>query len=137
MNETAIALLGYIGWFMAMLVSLGGYRTFLTISGQKKASSFIATGEGVSAFSVRLCRAHANAYEYFPIAGGLFLYALLSDQTAITDGLALVFLAARVLQSSVHILSTSERAVKIRFFFFLAQTLIALFWLVEFVKQAI
>jgi hypothetical protein len=39
----------------------------------------------------------------------------------LTDGLAMWFLAARIAQSVVHLLSTSTAAVNARFAFYLAQ----------------
>ncbi len=132
MSHTAIALLGYIGWTTFILLVLGTYRTALTLSGKKAANSFSPAGDDVSPFSGRLCRAHANCYEYFPIVGGLLLYALATNQSDVTNGLALIMLAARVVQSLIHIVSISVMAVKVRFFFFLVQTGIAIFWMYEF-----
>jgi len=132
MSYTVIALLGYIGWTTFILLVLGIYRTALTLSGKKAANSFAPSGDDVSPFSGRLCRAHANCYEYFPIAGGLLLYALATDQSAVTNGLALIMIGARILQSITHLLSTSVMAVQVRFFFFLVQIGIAVFWLYEF-----
>jgi hypothetical protein len=133
MNDTAIALLGYVGWFFILIVTLGILRTMVTLSGKKAANSFSTSGEDVSPFSARLCRAHANAYEFFPIAGGLLLFALATNQTGITNGLALIFVGARVLQSAVHLASTSVMMVQVRFFFFLVQLGIAGYWLFGFI----
>jgi len=132
MNETAIALLGYVGWTFVLILALGTLRTLVTLSGKKAANSFSTTGEDVSPFSARLCRAHANCYEFFPIAGGLLLFALATGTTAVTNGLALAFLGARVLQSVAHLTSTSVLMVQVRFFFFLVQLGIAGFWLFGF-----
>jgi hypothetical protein len=42
----------------------------------------------------------------------------------LTDGLALWFLAARIGQSAVHLLSTSPAAVNARFAFYLVQWMV-------------
>ena len=70
MAPTITALLVYILWMLLLLGMLAGLRTTLSLSGQKKANSFNPDGSDVSEFSNRLCRAHANCYESFPIFGG-------------------------------------------------------------------
>ena len=132
MNDTHIALLGYIGLFLIILLILAGLRTMLTLNGTKKANSFAPTGEDAGEFSRRLVRTHANMYEFFPVFGGVLLFALATDQTAVTNGLALIFLGARVLQTLTHLISTSIMAVQVRFFFFLVQFFIAGFWVLKF-----
>jgi uncharacterized MAPEG superfamily protein len=116
-----------------MLVLLGilaGLRSFLTLSGARAANSFSPTGSDVSPFSERLCRAHANCYEFFPIFGGIILAAILTGNENVTNSLAPWALLARVIQSGVHLVSTSAPAVLIRFGFFGAQFGIAVYWVV-------
>lgn len=131
-SSTHIALLGYIGLFLILLLILAGLRTTLTLNGTKKANDFAPTGEDVGDFSRRLVRAHANMYEFFPVYGGVLLYALATGQTAVTSGLAMIFLGARVAQTIVHVLSTNIIAVQVRFFFFLVQFFIAAYWVLKF-----
>ena len=132
LSTTAHAFLGYLGLLLLLLLILAGLRTAMTLSGKKRANDFAPTGEDAGAFSRRLVRAHANMYEFFPIFGGVLLYALATGQTDITNGLAMVFLGSRVLQTLVHIASTSIIAVQVRFFFFLVQFFIAAYWLLRF-----
>ena len=132
LSHTQIALLGYIGLFLLILLVLAGLRTKVTLSGRIKANAFLTTGEDVSPFSRRLVRAHANMYEYFPVFGGVLLYAIATGQTDVTNGLAMIFLGARVAQALIHILSTSIIAVQVRFFFFLVQFFIAAYWVLKF-----
>jgi len=134
MTETQLSLIYYIAWILVLLSILGGLRTYLTLTGKKAANSFSPTGTDVSEFSGRLCRAHANCYEFFPIAGGLLLVALATNQTAITDPLAVYFVVARVLQSVTHLISTSVIAVFARFGFFLVQVVICAKWVIEFIS---
>ena len=135
-NYTTIALLGYIAIMMIILLVLAIMRTGLTLKGKKAANDFAVTGEDIGPLSQRLVRAHANIYEFFPIYGGLLLLALATGHTEITNGLALVFLGARALQSLSHIWSTSIFAVQVRFFFFLVQFGIAIYWLFKFLMLA-
>jgi hypothetical protein len=129
MTPTATALLGYAAWTLVLLTTLGLWRTSLVMNRKRAANSFAASGEDVEGFARRLTRAHANCYENLPIAGAVLLYAIAADRTAVTDGLAYIFLAARVLQSLTHLASTSNRAVTVRFAFFLVQIGILAYWL--------
>jgi hypothetical protein len=134
MNASVIALLVYVSWMILLLGILGSLRVGLTLAGKRAPNSFCPDGSDVSPFSVRLCRTHANCYESFPIIGGLLLLAIATSSTVITDGLAYYLVGARILQSIVHLISTSNIAVQVRFAFFLAQLGIAVSWVVEFVK---
>jgi hypothetical protein len=69
--------------------------------------------------------------------GGVMLLALATDSAAITNGLALPLLAARLGQSITHLISTSALAVQIRFAFFLAQIGICVYWVVLFASKFI
>ena len=60
------------------------------------------------------------------------LLALATGTTQITDGLALVVLTARIAQGLVHLWSTRNLAVLIRFGLFLIQYAIAVYWLYRF-----
>lgn len=114
-----------------MLLTLGGVRTAAVLAGKRAANSFAASGEDMDAFGKRLTRAHANCYEYLPIAGIVLLYAIATNQTALTDGLAYIFLGARIAQSITHLISTSHMFVLARFFFFIVQTGIMIIWLLK------
>lgn len=76
----------------------------------------------------RLARAHANCIESFPIIGGLLVVALLTDRAGVTDALAPWMLVARLLQSSIHLASTSVLAANLRFLAFAVQIAIAVYW---------
>ncbi|MDA8259716.1 MAG: MAPEG family protein [Betaproteobacteria bacterium] len=78
----------------------------------------------------RLARAHANCLEGLPIFGGLMLVAVVAGQSALTDPLAYVLLAARILQSLIHLASTSATAVTLRFTAFAVQMGIGAWWAV-------
>lgn len=131
MTETDVSLLGYALWTIILVLSLGLLRTGLVVAGKKKANEFKPSGEDLQGIGARLTRAHANCYENLPIAGAVLLYAIATSQTAITDGLALAFLGARVLQSLTHIVSTSRPAVLLRFAFFVVQIVILIIWIVR------
>jgi hypothetical protein len=69
-----------------------------------------------------------TAWRGLPIFGGLMLVAVLSHRSTVTDPLAYVFLAARILQSLIHLTSVSSTAVTLRFTAFAVQMGIAVYW---------
>ena len=60
------------------------------------------------------------------------LLAMATQTTEITNPLALIVLTARIGQSSIHLVSTSNLAVQARFSLFLVQVVISLYWLTAF-----
>lgn len=136
MSPTATALVGYIAVMLALLVTLAILRVGLALAGKRAPNSFAPDGADISPFAIRLCRTHANAYESFPIFGGLMLLAVAADATTITDSLAMYLIGARVLQAATHLVSTSNLAVKVRFAFFLTQVVIAIWWAMQFLQMS-
>jgi len=134
MNPTYFAFVVYVAWMLLLLGLLGSLRVSLSLSGKKPPNSFDPGGADVSPFSNRLCRAHANCYEGFPIFGGLLLLAIATDTTALTNGLAYYLIGARILQSITHLWSTTNLAVQVRFVFFLVQFGIAAYWVMQFIQ---
>jgi uncharacterized MAPEG superfamily protein len=135
MSASAVALLGYIGWTLALLLVMETMRSWLVLSGRRETTDFQPDGRDVSPFAHRLARAHANCYESFPIIGGLLILAIATGQTALTDPLAAWLLAARIAQSSIHLVSIGAPAVRARFMLFVAQLLIAAWWSVALLIQ--
>ncbi|HZR80897.1 MAG TPA: MAPEG family protein [Candidatus Binatia bacterium] len=136
MTTSATALLVYAAWTLALVVAIGVLRSTLTLSGRRAANSFAPTGDDVSPFSARLCRAHANCYESLPAFAAIVLVAIVSGHAAITDPLAPWAVAARIGQSTTHIASTSVPAVMLRFTFFLVQVVIQVWWIVRLFELA-
>ena len=131
MTPSSVALLGFAFWTISLVVLLAVYRVSLVLTGKRSAAGFNPSGEDVEGFGRRLTRAHANCYENLPLAGAVLLYAIATEQTAITDGLALAFLGARFFQSLTHLASTSRFAVTVRFSFYVVQVLILAFWILK------
>ena len=127
---TAMALLGYIALFVALTFALVIPRAVLVLMGRRAANAFTPGGTELSPLAARIARAHANCYENFPLIGGLMLLALVTGQAAVTDALAPWFLAARVAQATVHLISTGVWMVQVRFAFFALQLGIGCVWVV-------
>lgn len=128
MSPTLCALTGFIAWSLILLVLMEAIRSKLVLTREVAATGFTPDNAGLSPFMQRLARAHANCVEGLPIFGGLMLVALVSERTAVTDPLAYVFLAARVLQSLIHLASLSAAAITLRFTAFAVQMVIGVVW---------
>lgn len=128
MNTTLIALTGFIGWTLLLLVLMEAIRSKLVITKAVPANGFQPDNANLSPFMQRLARAHSNALEGLPVFGGLMLIAVVADKSEITDPLALVLLGTRVVQSLIHLVSLSELAVTLRFTAVALQMGIAVCW---------
>ena len=128
MNPSAVALVGYALWTIAIVFIIPSVRVPLIMGGKREANSFRTDGTDVSDFASRLARVHANCVENLPIFGAIILAAMATGNADITDDLALWVLAARIGQSAVHLSSGSNLAVQLRFGFFLPQLLIQISW---------
>ncbi|MGD9584126.1 MAG: MAPEG family protein [Lysobacterales bacterium] len=137
MSASLLALLLYATWTLLLLAGIAALRVAKTLSGARRANQFAPSGEDVSPFSGRLCRAHANCYENLPIVAAIILVAASTGHGAITDPLALWLVAARLAQSLVHLASTRSRMVMLRFAFMLAQVLILICWLAQLLPLAL
>ncbi len=127
---TATALLLFAAWSLLLLAGIALYRSWIWMTAGKALNSFLAAGTDLPGFGLRLTRAHANTYEFLPIAGVVMLYAIATGQTRLTDDLATVLIGARLAQSIVHLVSTSTMAVLVRFTFFFVQVCVVGYWIV-------
>lgn len=128
MNPTLGALTGFVSWTLILLVLMEGIRTKLVVTRAVPANGFTPDNANLSPFMQRLARAHANCLEGLPIFGGLMLISLVAGRPSVTDPLAYVLLAARIIQSLIHLSSTSRAAVSLRFGAFAIQMAIGLYW---------
>lgn len=135
-TQSSAALAGFISWALFLLVLMETIRSKLVLSGKVPANSFSPDNANLSPFMQRLARAHANCIEGLPIFGGLLILAIATNRTAITDSLAYWLLAARIIQSTIHLVSISSIAVTARFTFFVVQMAIAIYWAVKLLGAA-
>lgn len=131
MNPTLGALTGFVGWTLLLLFIMEGRRTQLVLTKAVPANGFVPDNANLSPFMQRLARAHANCLEGIPLFGGLMIICLLAGKPSISDPLAYVLLGARIVQSTIHLASTSQLAVSARFTAFSVQMFIALYWTVR------
>jgi uncharacterized MAPEG superfamily protein len=131
MQPTLLALTGFVSWSLALLVLMEVIRTKLVATKVLPANGFRPDNANLSPFMQRLARAHANCLEGLPVFGGLMVIAVVAGKSAVTDPLAYYFLAARILQSLIHLSSVSPTAVTLRFCAFLVQLAIGVYWAVR------
>jgi uncharacterized MAPEG superfamily protein len=128
MSASLLALIGFISWTLCLLVLMEILRARLVMGGRVAANGFAPDNANLSPFMQRLARAHANCVEGLPVFGGLLLVAIVAGRPQVTDPLAYAFLAARIVQSLIHLASTSPAAVQARFGAFVVQMGIAVYW---------
>ena len=128
MTTSALVLTLFFAWTLLLLVVMEVLRSYLVVTGRVRSNGFAPDNAGLSPFMQRLARAHANCIESLPVFGGLLLVALVTDRTEVTDALAPWLLGARVIQSGIHLASTSVIAVNARFTAFAVQMGIGVYW---------
>jgi uncharacterized MAPEG superfamily protein len=131
MNTTLLAVLGFMSWTLFLLVLMESIRSKLVLAGEIPANGFNPENSNLSPFMQRLARAHANCVEGLPLFGGLMIVAVVAGKSNVTDPLAWVMLIARIVQSIIHLASTSPFAVTARFTAFSVQMGIAAYWAVK------
>lgn len=131
MSTTLLALLGFLSWTLFLLVLMEVIRSKLVLTKEVAANGFTPDNAGLSPFMQRLARAHANCLEGLALFGGFMLLAVVAGKAHVTDPLAYALLAARIVQSTIHLASTSPFAVTARFTAFAVQMGIAVWWAVK------
>ncbi len=127
-SVSSIVLIGLTGWTLLLLVLMESVRSKLVLTGSVPANQFKPDNSNLSPFMQRLARAHANCVESVPFFSILLIAAIITNRTDVTDPMSPALLIARIIQSSVHLLSLSVVAVWIRFTAFAFQIAIAVYW---------
>jgi uncharacterized MAPEG superfamily protein len=131
-------LLGFAAWTVILLVStIGVYRWSRILTGRAQIGIFSADGSGGEDWYRRSTRAHANCIENLPVFGAIVV-ALHASGVAgpAVDGLSILVLVTRILQSTVHVcFEQTNRAVSIRFLFFSVQIVSFLLLIVLIVRH--
>lgn len=124
------ALLAFALWTITLLaLTIGIVRWGLIFSGRAALNSFPGDEPHGSPFYRRATRAHANCIENLPVFGAIVLAAYASGTVSpLMDLLAIAVFAARMGQTTTHLISASNTAIGIRFSFLMVQ-LGAFFWM--------
>ena len=124
MSIPVLVLLGFAAWTLLTLFgSIGIYRWSRIVTGRASIAEWRADLPQGSAWYQRAMRAHMNCVENLPIYAAVVMALVATGlQSSTIDGLAIAMLAARVCQTSIHILLPQDNlAVGLRFGFFFAQ----------------
>jgi len=124
------ALLLFAAWTLALMFVYVGYRVALVLAMKKKANSWTrgaATDD--PAFITRAQNAHLNCAENLPIFAAIVLAAAALGKNEVVDSVACFYLAARIAQSVVHLISTSHWFVFVRANLFVVQALLSVYML--------
>ena len=119
-------LLGFCGWTLMVLGGpIGLYRWAMIFAGHSRVNEWRADGMQGSGWYQRAMRAHANCVENLPVYAGIVLCATAARATgSLLDVLALTMLAARIFQTTTHIVFEQTNVVAgVRFTFFFVQFL--------------
>ncbi len=134
MTSPALCTLLYFTALTGLLAfAYANYRVVLVLTGKAAANSWTRGSPTWTdpAIVTRLHHAHLNCVENLPVYAALVLVAYATNQLAIIDGLACVFLGLRVGQTLVHTISASASAVFIRGNLWIAQCLILGYWVLK------
>ena len=125
------ALLGFATWtVMLLFATVGVYRWSRILTGRVAIRDFQADRIDGADWYRRAMRAHANCVENLPVFGAIVLALYVSGVDGMTvNCVSLAILAARVLQSLVHVCLVQTNAVtSVRFAFFFSQA-VGFLWL--------
>lgn len=129
MEYAFLAVLGYAFWMLVLLSMMLVVRARAIKAGVSYRTVIQPDNKGISDFAARLSRAHANCYENFPIFIAVVFVAYATKNMDIMQASAIVFLLARIGQSSVHLYSTHPRVTMVRGLFFGVQVALILYWM--------
>ncbi len=124
-------LIGFSTWTLLLLaLTVGVHRWSLILRKRAAINAFPPDAPHGPGWYQRATRAHLNCIENLPPYGAIVLSLVLTGRHGtLIDTLAIAVLAARICQTTVHVLFVqSERAVTFRFSFYMVQ-LIAMLWL--------
>ena len=124
-------LLGFAMWTLLLLLfTIGIYRWSRIFSGRVAIRNFPADAAGGEDWYRRATRAHANCIENLPVFGAI-VFALHAANVAgpWVDALAVTVVAARIVQSLVHVSFVhTDLVASVRFGFYFVQ-FICFMWL--------
>ena len=117
-------LLGFATWTLLLLMTtVGVYRWIAILLGRQRIGAFRSDQLEGNDWYRRSVRAHANCIENLPVFGAIVLALQVSGISGPTvDRLCIAVLAARLVQSTIHVSHVQTDAfVSVRFSFFCIQ----------------
>ncbi len=117
-------LLGFAAWTALLLIgTVGIYRWSRILTGAARIASFRADQIEGADWYQRGTRAHANCIENLPVFAAIVIALQAGNVVgALVNGLSIAILAARIVQSLVHVCFVqTDAVVSVRFTFFSVQ----------------
>jgi len=117
-------LLGFSAWTLALLMAtVGVYRWFNILLSKARIASFRSDQLEGEDWYRRGTRAHANCIENLPVFGAIvYVITAIGLQGPMVDALCIAILAARIVQSTIHVSHVQTDAfVAVRFSFYSVQ----------------
>jgi len=122
MTTPLCALMGFVFWTVLIVLAIGTVRVAEVLSGKTAVNGFPSGQPHGGDAYWRLNRAHLNCVENLPLFAAVVLAGHVTGLTAGTFAtFAQVYIAARVVQTLIHVSSGSVMAVNLRFGAFIVQ----------------
>lgn len=137
MNSTLLSLLGFTAWFLMLTYALAFWRVRVSVSTGKPINSYSPDGADLPGFGRRLTRARDNCFETLPLFVAVALAANALGKLDMLDGLAPWVLLSRIVQSLIHMASTSSLAVVARATMLTIQLVIYSYWVIGLFSELI
>ena len=126
MTIPVLVLLAFAGWTLLTLTgSVGVYRWSRILTGRASVAEWRADVPQGSDWYQRAMRAHMNCVENLPVYSAIVVALIATGaRSSLIDNLAIAMLAARIMQTTVHIaLPPTEVAASVRFALFFVQVI--------------
>jgi uncharacterized MAPEG superfamily protein len=117
-------LLGFSAWTLGLLMAtVGVYRWFNILFAKAGLASFRSDQLEGAGWYQRGTRAHANCIENLPVFGAIvYVISTIGLHGPMVDALCIAILAARIVQSTVHVSQVqTDKVVAVRFSFYSVQ----------------
>ena len=132
MSAPIVALAGYAGWTLLLVLTAVSARVFAIIRGSDiPLNKFSPGGEDLPGFGQRVTRAHLNCVENLPVFAALVAAAGLSGQFGVMEGTVMFILYARIAQSMIHMISSALPMALIRGSLFSVQVILMAYYVIQ------
>lgn len=133
MTAATHVLVLFVAWTVLIAFGYVGYRVALVLGMKERANAWTrgAQEHKDPAWVTRFHHAHLNCLETLPLYASVVVAAYITGQLSAIDPLAYVFLAARVAQSTIHVISTAPLMVFLRANALIVQIALLVYWVVS------
>lgn len=133
--ESIVALVFYALWAIALVLTIAIDRLLLIFRGRVKNNEFLSGVPHGNEAYWRINRAHLNTVENLPVFAAIVLAAWVAGaESHLFNLLAMLVLAARIVQSIIHIMSGGQIATWFRTTMFAVQ-IVCEIWMAVMILQ--